>query len=102
MFKTCKTCNKILTLDSYYTNGNYLRNSCKKCENKRILKYKTGNKKTQKKDRERCKVRVKKAPDEYILKLLKIKNADKDLIEFKRLELFLKRELRKWKNIKST
>lgn len=31
--KQCKTCNKILPLDSFQKNGNFYRTECKQCRN---------------------------------------------------------------------
>lgn len=96
--KKCSSCKKHFDLSNFYSNGKYLRSSCKKCEDKRIYEYKKKSETVKERDRKRSKVRVQKLPEEYVKKLLKTEKPTKELIELKRLEIQLKRELSKWKN----
>lgn len=100
--KKCSKCKKIFELSCFYSNGKYLRSACKKCEDKRTYQYKKKSETVKKRDRKRSKVRVQKMTDEYICKLLQVKNPEKSLLELKRLELSLKREIRKWNNTINT
>jgi hypothetical protein len=96
--KICSKCKQIFELSCFYSNGKYLRSACKKCEDKRIYKYKKKSERVKERDRKRSKIRVKKLPDEYVKKLLKTKKPTKELIELKKLEIQLKRGIKKWKN----
>lgn len=95
--RSCKSCNKTFDISKFYSNGNgYYRHKCKKCENKRVAKYKKNSSKVKERDKKRSEKRVENLTDEYICKLLNIKKRDRNIIDLKKLELTLKREI--WKN----
>jgi hypothetical protein len=101
----CKDCRKTKSTDNFYYNNRDNRHyySCKECFNK---KTKKNNKNFQIKAREELN-------DWYIKKLISTQNMknyistkllknEHELIELKRLEVQLKREIKKWNSIKNT
>lgn len=93
MNKKCSKCLKFFPISNFHKNGNYYRTKCKKCNNK-------DKSKRDKKDVENLK-------DYYVIKKIKhILGSDftpeKDLIDIYRLNIKLKRELKKWNHTKNT